>query len=81
MELKTRRENVRCAKRALSMILGGIAVYCKRPQLPVQAIRSGGDLLLGLLPVLVLAFFVGGSMEVLLPREVLLQWVGEGSGF
>jgi uncharacterized membrane protein YraQ (UPF0718 family) len=64
----------------LSIILGGIAYY-KSPQLPVQAIKSGGGLLLKLLPVLILAFFVAGLMEVLLPKELLLQWVGEGSGF
>jgi uncharacterized membrane protein YraQ (UPF0718 family) len=64
----------------LSVILGGIAYY-KSPQLPVQAIKSGGSLLLRLLPVLIVAFFVAGLMEVLLPRELLIRWVGEGSGF
>jgi hypothetical protein len=44
---------------ALSLILGAIA-YHKSPQLPIQAIRSGGELLLKLLPLLILAFFVAG---------------------
>jgi uncharacterized membrane protein YraQ (UPF0718 family) len=65
---------------ALSLILGTIA-YHKSPQLPVQAVKSGGDLLLRLLPVLILAFFVAGLMEVLLPGELLTQWVGAESGF
>ena len=65
---------------ALSVILGIIA-YLKSPQLPVQAIKSGGGLLLRLIPVLILAFFVAGLMEVLLPKELLVQWVGERSGF
>ena len=64
----------------LSIILGGIA-YHKSPQLPIQAIKSGGSLLLRLIPVLILAFFVAGLMEVLLPKELLVRWVGEGSGF
>lgn len=63
----------------LSIILGGIA-YHKTPQLPVHAIKSGGNLLLRLLPILILAFFVAGLIEVLLPRELLVKWVGEGSG-
>ena len=64
----------------LSIILGGIA-YHKSPQLPVQAIKSGGGLLLRLIPVLILAFFVAGLMEVLLPKEILVRWVGAESGF
>ena len=64
----------------LSIILGGIA-YLKSPQLPVQAIKSGGGLLLRLIPVLILAFFVAGLVEVLLPTEILIRWVGAESGF
>jgi uncharacterized membrane protein YraQ (UPF0718 family) len=64
----------------LSIILGGIA-YHKSPQLPIQAVKSGGGLLLQLIPVLVLAFFVAGLMEVLFPTELLIRWVGAESGF
>jgi uncharacterized membrane protein YraQ (UPF0718 family) len=63
----------------LSIVLGGIA-YHKSPQLPIQAIKSGGGLLLRLIPVLILAFFVAGLMEVLLPTELLVRWVGAESG-
>ena len=63
----------------LSVVLGTIAYY-KSPQLPIIALESGSSLLLRLLPVLILAFFVAGLMEVLLPEELLLRWVGEGSG-
>ena len=64
----------------LSIVLGGIA-YHKSPELPIQAIKSGGGLLLRLIPVLILAFFVAGLMEVLLPKELLVRWVGAESGF
>ena len=63
----------------LSVVLGTIAYY-KSPQLPIHALKSGGSLLLKLLPVLILAFFVAGLMEILLPKELLLRWVGEESG-
>jgi len=65
---------------SLSVVLGIIA-YHKSPQLPVEALKSGGGLLLRLIPVLILAFFVAGLMEVLLPKELLIQWVGAESGF
>jgi uncharacterized membrane protein YraQ (UPF0718 family) len=65
---------------ALSVILGSIAYY-KSPQLPLDALKSGGGLLLRLFPILVLAFFVAGLMEVLLPKALLISWVGEESGF
>lgn len=64
----------------LAVVFGAIA-YNKGPQLPIQAIKSGSGLLLRLLPILILAFFVAGLIEVLLPREHLIRWVGEGSGF
>jgi uncharacterized membrane protein YraQ (UPF0718 family) len=63
----------------LSVVLGSIA-YHKSPQLALHAMKAGGSLLVRLLPILILAFFVAGLMEVLLPREILLRWVGEESG-
>ena len=64
----------------LTIILGGIA-YHKSPQLPILAMKSGGGLLLRLIPILLLAFFVAGLVEVLLPTEILIRWVGAESGF
>lgn len=34
-----------------------------------------------LLPLLIFAFIVAGMVQVLIPRELLSRWVGEGSGF
>ncbi|MBW1982302.1 MAG: permease [Deltaproteobacteria bacterium] len=63
----------------LAAILGAIA-FQRDPGLPIQALRSGGALLVRILPILILAFFVAGLMEVLLPKEVLVRWVGAESG-
>ncbi len=64
---------------ALSLVLGGIA-YSRNPRLLVDATRSGGLLLLQLMPILVLAFFVAGLIEVLVPTQMVMGWVGKGSG-
>lgn len=64
---------------ALSLVLGGIA-YARNPKLVVDGARSGGLLLLQLMPILVLAFFVAGLVEVMLPRDIVMGWVGKGSG-
>jgi uncharacterized membrane protein YraQ (UPF0718 family) len=54
-------------------------------------LKGGGEHLTGLkaglgmtwqiIPLLVFAFIVAGMVQVLIPRELLNQWVGAGSGF
>ncbi len=53
--------------------------------------KGGGEYLVGLksafnmtveiLPLLIFAFTIAGMVQVLLPREFLVEWVGEESGF
>lgn len=46
-----------------------------------EAGTSGGTLFLSVLPNLILGFTIAGLLQVLLPKEMLIRWMGEGSGF
>lgn len=46
----------------------------------LAALRHAGTLLLGIAPVIVVALFVGGYVQALLPRDVVTRWLGENGG-
>lgn len=44
------------------------------------AMRNAGALLLGIAPVIIVALFVGGYVQALLPRDVVARWLEENGG-
>jgi len=44
-------------------------------------LKSAGNLLLQITPLLILAFIVAGMVQVLVPHEIISRWVGMESGF
>lgn len=46
-----------------------------------QAMLSGGELFLVVLPNLILGFLLAGFLHVLLPSEFIVTWMGQESGF
>ena len=58
-----------------------VLAYLKDPSLPAAGLQDGGKMLLGIIPVLILAFITAGMIGKVLPRELLTQWLGDGSGF
>ena len=57
-----------------------IIAYRKAPGLPLEGLKFGGRLFLGILPTMVVAFIAAGMIAQVLPRETLTQWFGEESG-
>ena len=47
----------------------------------VAGLKAGFQILVQILPLLILAFIVAGMVQVLIPREVVGQWVGAESGW
>ena len=45
-----------------------------------EGVRAGASNMLRLTPILVLSFLVAGLLEVLLPKQVLVRWLGSGTG-
>lgn len=50
------------------------------PQRVGQALASGGGLFLAVLPNLILGFSLAGFLHVLIPSELISQWMGHNSG-
>ena len=47
----------------------------------IVGLKSAGNLLLQITPLLILAFIIAGMVQVLVPHEIISQWVGMESGF
>ena len=47
----------------------------------IVGLKSAGNLLLQILPLLIFAFIVGGMIQILVPQEIISKWVGAESGF
>ncbi len=69
-----------------TIIMGVIAVallyiaYQRGGGEHVVGLKSAGNLLVQILPLLIFAFIVAGMMQVLIPRELIAKWVGVESG-
>jgi uncharacterized membrane protein YraQ (UPF0718 family) len=46
----------------------------------LMGLRSAGNLLLQIIPLLVLAFIVAGMIQVLVPVQLISRWIGAESG-
>ena len=46
-----------------------------------MALKSTGNLLIQILPLLIFAFIIAGMIPLLVPTEALSKWVGAESGF
>ncbi|MBA7469622.1 hypothetical protein ES707_04894 [subsurface metagenome] len=47
----------------------------------IVGLKSAGNLLLQITPLLILAFIIAGMVQVLVPQEIISRWVGMESGF
>ena len=47
----------------------------------ILGLKSAGNLLLQIIPLLIFAFIVAGLIQVLVPTEMISKWVGVESGF
>lgn len=65
----------------LVVALLALAVNSGGAQLAGEGVRTGGGLLLGVLPHLVIGFLLAGLITVLLPKDALAPLVGHDSGF
>lgn len=69
-----------------TIIMGVIAVallyiaYQRGGGEHVVGLKSAGNLLVQILPLLIFAFIVAGMIQVLIPRELIAKWVGVESG-
>ena len=69
-----------------TIIMGVIAVvllfigYQKGGGEHILGLKSAGNILIQILPLLILAFIVAGMIQVIIPHEMISRWVGAESG-
>ena len=70
-----------------TIIMGVIAIvllfigYQKGGGEHILGLKSAGNLLLQITPLLICAFVVAGMIQALVPTELISKWVGTASGF
>ena len=70
-----------------TIIMGVIAVvllvmgYQKGGGEHILGLKSAGNILLQIVPLLIFAFIVAGMIQVLIPHELISKWIGAESGF
>ncbi len=47
----------------------------------ILGLKTAGDLLIQIVPLLIFAFIVAGMVQILIPQELISRWVGTESGF
>ncbi len=47
----------------------------------ILGLKSAGSLLIQITPLLILAFIIAGMIQVLIPTEIVSNWIGAESGF
>ena len=63
-----------------SIVVGVYVVHSYGAPRAVAGLSSGGQLLMATLPKMIFAFAVAGLIQVILPTDLVSQWIGEGSG-
>ena len=70
-----------------TIIIGTIALvlvfigYFRGSGEHITGLKIGGNLLMQVLPLMVLALIVAGMVQALIPREIVSRWLGAESGF
>ena len=70
-----------------TIIMGVIAIvllfigYQKGGGEHILGLKTAGNLLIQIVPLLVFAFIVAGMVQILVPIEMISKWVGAESGF
>ena len=68
-----------------TIIMGVIAVVLifisYQKGVHVQGLKTSGNMLLQMLPLLIFAIIIAGMIQQLIPQELISSWVGAESGF
>ena len=57
-----------------------IVIYWKSPETASRGLNATGLLILEITPRMIAAFTLAGLIQAVVPQEVIVRWMGEGSG-
>jgi uncharacterized membrane protein YraQ (UPF0718 family) len=58
-----------------------IGVYVKSPAAAKEGLNATGSLLLEITPRMIAAFTLAGMFQAIVPQELIVRWMGHGSGW
>jgi len=64
-----------------AVILIVTALTLGGPELLLEAVAAGGELLISVFPILILAFLIAGQISELISEEMIYRWLGKGAGW
>jgi uncharacterized membrane protein YraQ (UPF0718 family) len=56
-------------------------IYFKSPEAANNGLNATGSLMLEIAPRMIAAFTLAGLFQAVVPEDVILRWMGHGSGF
>ena len=62
-------------------VLALVAVYWKSPEAAERGLNATGSLLLEITPRMIAAFTLAGLFQAVVPEELIVRWMGHGSGW
>lgn len=62
-------------------VLALIAIYLKSPEAAARGLNATGSLLWEITPRMIAAFTLAGLIQAVVPQEVIVRWMGGGSGW
>ena len=65
----------------VALLLAGLAWWREGPTLALAGLVQGGKLLISVIPLLIAAFLIAGLIQTLVSREVVIRWLGAGTGW
>ena len=64
---------------AIAAVVLGLA-YHRGDGTHMQGLKDGDNMLVQLAPLLIFAFIIAGTLPLIIPRELIAQWIGAESG-
>ncbi len=58
-----------------------VTIYLKSPQSAAKGLNSTIALIVAIAPRMLAAFVIAGLIQAIVPEEVIVRWMGKGSGF
>ena len=65
----------------VAAVIALAVVYFKSPEAANNGLSATGSLMLEITPRMIAAFTLAGLFQAIVPEEVIVRWMGHGSGF
>jgi uncharacterized protein len=65
----------------VAAVIALAVIYFKSPEVANKGLNATGSLMLEIAPRMIAAFTLAGLFQAVVPEDVILRWMGHGSGF